>query len=250
MRAFSTVKKNFIYGAPGLGDRVHSVLLSYNYALANDDSVNLHLTKHHWNRNKPESWAEILDLFPDNKVNIIPHLDFEPRSNSDFVNYVRSQGYYNAKAQIYKDYPQRFEPSEGVDLTSCLQYFPQLKAEDCSNDLSLPDKFITVQWDSTSRRRSINSGMQQKILNKYNDYDVVVVCGESQNNYLKNSLKHIAYAMTKAKLHVGIDSGFLHLSQVYFHPENIHIYTTSHSGKWSHHMHRAKDNGIRIYHES
>ena len=53
MRAFSTVKKNFIYGAPGLGDRVHSVLLSYNYALANDDSVNLHLTKHHWNRNKP-----------------------------------------------------------------------------------------------------------------------------------------------------------------------------------------------------
>ena len=79
MRAFSTVKKNFIYGAPGLGDRVHSVLLSYNYALANDDSVNLHLTKHHWNRNKPESWAEILDLFPDNKVNIIPHLDFEPR---------------------------------------------------------------------------------------------------------------------------------------------------------------------------
>ena len=39
MRAFSTVKKNFIYGAPGLGDRVHSVLLSYNYALANDDSV-------------------------------------------------------------------------------------------------------------------------------------------------------------------------------------------------------------------
>ena len=92
--------------------------------------------------------------------------------------------------------------------------------------------------------------MQQKILNKYNDYDVVVVGGESKNNYLKNSLKHIAYAMTKAKLHVGIDSGFLHLSQVYFHPENIHIYTTSHSGKWSHHMHRAKDNGIRIYHES
>ena len=250
MRAFSTVKKNFIYGAPGLGDRVHSILLAYNYGTINGQQVNLHLSKHHWNRNKPESWAEILDLFPKDKVNIITHLDYEPKSNPDFVNYVRLQGYHNAKAQIYKDYPQRFEPTEGVDLTSCLQYFPQLEAVDCSNDVNLPEKFITVQWDSTSKRRSINGSIQQKILSKYADYDVVVVGGQSTNDYLKNSLKHIAYAMTKAKYHVGIDSGFLHLSQVYFHPENIHIYTTSHSGKWSHHMHRAKDNGIRIYHES
>ena len=38
--------------------------------------------------------------------------------------------------------------------------------------------------------------------------------------------------MTKAKYHVGIDSGFLHLSQVYFAPQDIHIYTTS-PNKWS-----------------
>ena len=65
--------------------------------------------------------------------------------------------------------------------------------------MNLPEKFITVQWDSTSKRRSINGSIQQKILSKYADYDVVVVGGQSTNDYLKNSLKHIAYAMTKAK---------------------------------------------------
>ena len=87
---------------------------------------------------------------------------------------------------------------------------------------------------------------QSKILSRYKEYEVVTVGGQATNHLLRDSLKHIAYAMTKAKYHVGIDSGFLHLSQVYFAPENIHIYTTSGPGKWSHHMHRAKDNGIKI----
>ena len=64
--------------------------------------------------------------------------------------------------------------------------------------------------------------------------------------FVKNSLKHIAYAMSKAKHHVGVDSGFFHMSQVYFSPKNIHIYTTRHPKKWSHHMQRARDNGIFI----
>ena len=250
MRAYSSWRKNFLYGTPGLGDRVHSVFLAHNYGKINGDEVNLHLTKYQYNKHKPESWAEILELFPKGCVNIIPHLEHEPTSNQDFANYVRSQGYYNAKEQIYKDHPQRFEPTEGVDLTSCLQYFPQLPAEDCGKDLQLPEKFITVQFDSTSRKRSIKPHIRNRILSKYSDYQVVTVGGESQNDYLKNSLKHIAYAMTKAKHHVGVDSGFLHLSQLYFHPENIHIYTSSHSGKWSHHMFRARDNGIRIYNEN
>ena len=247
MRAYSTVKKNFFYGAPGLGDRVHSILLSYNYSVIENTPVTLHLTKYHWNRHKPESWPEIIQLFPKGHVAIMPHLDYEPTSNQGFVDYVKSLGYDNAEGQIYGDYPQRFEPKEGVDLTKHLKYFPALSAEDCSNDLNLPEKFITVQWDSTSKRRSMDNNWQAKILSKYEGYEVVTVGGQASNDYLKNSLKHIAYAMTKAKYHVGIDSGFLHLSQVYFPPNNIHIYTTRSPGKWSHHMHRAKDNGIKIY---
>ena len=87
---------------------------------------------------------------------------------------------------------------------------------------------------------------RQDILEKYKNYEKIVVGGESKNELLKNSLKHIAYAMSKAKHHVGVDSGFFHMSQVYFSPKNIHIYTTRHPKKWSHHMQRARDNGIFI----
>lgn len=243
MRAYSTVKKNFHYGAPGLGDRVHSILLSYNYGLMENTSVMLHLTKYQWNRHKPESWPEILSLFPKGSVGVMPHLDCEPADNLDFVTYLKERG-YDAQAQIYADYPQRFEPKEGIDLTAYLRYFPQLDAE--PQDIKLPKKFITVQFDSTSKKRMIKPAQRQRILDNYKDYEVVVVGGESNNDLLKNSLKHIAYAMSKATYHVGVDSGFMHMSQVYFAPENIHIYTLSPKDRWSHHMHRAKDNGIKI----
>ena len=95
MRAYSTVKKNFHYGAPGLGDRVHSILLSYNYGLLENTQVMLHLTKYQWNRHKPESWPEILSLFPRGSVAIMPHLEYEPTSNQAFVEYVKNKGYKN-----------------------------------------------------------------------------------------------------------------------------------------------------------
>ena len=243
MRAFSTVKKNFHYGAPGLGDRIHSVLLAYNYGVLENSPVTLHLTKYQWNRHKPQSWPEIIDLFPKGTVEIMTHLDFEPTSNADFVKYVRDKG-YDAHAQIYGDYPQRFEPVEGIDLTNCLKHFPQLKAD--MQDIKLPKKFITVQFDSTSKKRMIKPNQRQDILNNYKDYEIVVVGGESKNVLLRDSLKHIAFAMNNATYHVGVDSGFMHMAQVYFSPENIHIYTTSPKDRWSHHMHRAKDNGIKI----
>ena len=46
MRAYSTIKKNFHYGAPGLGDRIHAVLVAYNYGLMEKSPVTLHLTKY------------------------------------------------------------------------------------------------------------------------------------------------------------------------------------------------------------
>ena len=160
MRAYSTVKKNFHYGAPGLGDRIHSILLSYNYGLMENSPVTLHLTKYQWNRHKPESWPEIINLFPKDSVAIMPHLDCEPKDNADFVSYVRQQG-YDAHAQIYADYPQRFEPKEGIDLTAYLRYFPQLDAQ--PQDIKLPKKFITVQFDSTSKKRMIKPKQRQAI---------------------------------------------------------------------------------------
>ena len=143
MRAYSTVKKNFHYGAPGLGDRIHAVLVAYNYGLMEKSPVTLHLTKYQWNRHKPESWPEITSLFPTESVVIMPHLDCEPTDNVDFVNYVRRT--YDGHAQIYADHPQRFEPKEGVDLTPYLTHFPQLKAE--TQDIKLPKNWYDNAHD-------------------------------------------------------------------------------------------------------
>ena len=48
----------------------------------------------------------------------------------NFVDYVKQKGYSNAEGQIYGDYPQRFEPKEGIDLTKYLKYFPLLKSKE------------------------------------------------------------------------------------------------------------------------
>ena len=54
--------------------------------------------------------------------------------------------------------------------------------------------------------------------------EVLVVGGQAQGK-LRRSLKHIGYAMANADFHVGVDSGYMHLAQLYFKPENIYIYT-------------------------
>ena len=50
-RAFSTVRTNFKFGAPGLGDRIHHILFAYNYSVMENTPVTLHLTKYQWNKN-------------------------------------------------------------------------------------------------------------------------------------------------------------------------------------------------------
>ena len=246
MRAYSTIKKNFFYGAPGLGDRIHHIMLCYNYSLVENTPVTLHLTKYQWNRHKPDSWPEIMSLFPEGKVFIEKHLDHEPKDNKSFLEFVKNVGYKNAEEQIYDDFPQRFEPKEGIHCSKYLKLFPNLTAKG-QQDLSLPsNNFITVQFDSTSKNRMMKQKNRQQILAKYKNYEKIIVGGESTNPLLKNSLAHIAFAMSQAKFHVGVDSGFLHMSQLYFDAEKIHIYTTRDPSKWSHHLRRGYNNGMKI----
>ena len=236
----------FFYGAPGLGDRIHHVMLCHNYSVMENTPVTLHLTKYQWNRHKPDSWPEIISLFPEGKIFIEKHLDHEPKDNESFLEFVKNLGYKNAEEQIYDDFPQRFEPKEGIHCSRYLKLFPNLPAK-VQQDLNLPNNnFITVQFDSTSKNRMKKQKNRQQILAKYKNYEKIIVGGESPNPLLKNSLAHIAFAMSKAKFHVGVDSGFLHMSQLYFNPEKIHIYTTRDPSKWSHHLRHGYNNGMKI----
>ena len=229
-----------------MGDRIHHVMLCHNYSVMENTPVTLHLTKYQWNRHKPDSWPEIISLFPEGKIFIEKHLDHEPKDNESFLEFVKNLGYKNAEEQIYDDFPQRFEPKKGIHCSRYLKLFPNLSAK-VQQDLNLPNNnFITVQFDSTSKNRMMKQKNRQQILAKYKNYEKIIVGGESPNPLLKNSLAHIAFAMSKAKFHVGVDSGFLHMSQLYFNPEKIHIYTTRDPSKWSHHLRRGYNNGMKI----
>ena len=52
------------FTTPGLGDRVHSVLLGHLYSLLHDDKVTIHLTADKNDKpRKQQSWPEIISLF-------------------------------------------------------------------------------------------------------------------------------------------------------------------------------------------
>ena len=62
-----------MYSCPGFGDIVHSCLLTYRYGQAHGEPATLHIASHQNNRDKPEIWAEVAALFPDNTVFVKAH---------------------------------------------------------------------------------------------------------------------------------------------------------------------------------
>ena len=73
MRYMSTRIKQLPYGCPGFGDIVHSVLLTYNYGSYFGEPATLHIATHQFNKDKPETWKQVLDLFPNGSVKIEYH---------------------------------------------------------------------------------------------------------------------------------------------------------------------------------
>lgn len=238
------------YTAPGLGDRIHGVTTGWAYGQAHNTPVTIHLTSAKLEGgqfgNKPESWAEILRLFPKGAVTIIAHR-YEPYDEQQWVKFLNSKGYTGAEIYSYKDHIGTYESVENIDISQYLKKIPLLTAEPV--DMQLPEKFITVQWDSNELKRTLVPAARQEVMNKYiqEGYEVVVVGGEAADNNLRWSLKHVAYAMSKAELHVGVDSGFMHMAMLYLPYDRIHLYNEK-EGFWSHHMLRALDNGAVLNH--
>lgn len=226
------------FTCPGLGDRVHSVLLAYLYSPI--EPVTIHITVDKWSiangvmsDKKCKSWLEITDLFPNNII-IQPH-PIENIPDVKWVDYLRNLGYDNVTTYHYKDafnmHPNDFEIGE--DASVWLQTLPMLKAE--HYNINLPKDFITTQFDSTDKQRSISLLQQTTITNKYRaeGFDCIELTGDM-------SLKQIAYILSKAKYHVGIDSGMLHMAMLYLPYNRIHLYN---NGYKSHHLLRAVRNG-------
>ncbi len=194
------------FTAAGLGDRIHSVTLAWAYGQG--EPVTLHLSRQHLTGgqfgNKPESWAEIVALFPAGMI----ELSLEPCD----VTY------------RYGDHPGPHEPA-GFDIAPYLKRIPLL-ADGPRED------YVTAQWDAGGPGRRVRRP----------DIPNAVIVGGEASGDMRWSLRAIGAVMARADAHVGVDSAFFHLAQLYLPMERIHLY---HRDRVSHHVRRARDNGAR-----
>ena len=230
------------YTTPGVGDRAHSVLLAYQYSIAHNKPVMLHLTSDKYGKQiKKDSWAELLSMAW-RQVMIRPW----PVCNlpeDEWLKYLHDQG-VSAEIYYYKD-NLKLHRDETVVPLEISQYLEQLPCiEPLDVPLTLPEKYITVQWD-TSPDRAISPIKVMAIEEAYKSlgYEIVPVGGDAKIEELRTSLPHIGKAMAYAKYHVGIDSGMMHIAQFYKRYEDIHIHN---NGFKSHHLYRAVRNGSKL----
>lgn len=222
------------YTTPGLGDRIHTATLGWAWG----PPVTLHLTADKLSggqfANKPASWAEIVSLFPAGSLVLRPH-PVAGLPEDEWVEYLRRQG-YPAKTYWYGDFPGRCEGRGEVDMAKCLRSFPLLTA--APQPIELPERFVTLQADSNGPGRAMPPEVEARVRERW----PVVVVGGAATGDLRWSLSHIAYALSRAEAHVGVDSAFLHLAQLYLPPERIHLWARS----LSHHARRAVVRGVHL----
>lgn len=251
--SMSIRRSNFPYTCPGLGDRVHSVLLGYQYGLKHGQPCTIHITSDKNGKpRKKRSWTEIVSLFPEGSVQVVAH-DVKGLPDVEWRAYLAEKG-FETEAYCYADTFKEnvLDRRVPLDAAELLREYPRLDPPEKAVTI-LPSKFITTQWDSSGPGwgRKLAREWIEKIMGKYEDegYKIVVVGGDSESETLRNSVRHIAFAMSEADLHVGVDSGMMHLAGLYRKPEEVHIYTSKFI---SHHTVRARNSGsiINRYYEN
>lgn len=255
MRYMSTRIKNLPYGCPGFGDIVHSCLLTYNYGQHYGKPATLHIAPHQYNKMKPQTWKQVMDLFPQGQMYLKIHKFYE-ESDEAFLQHVLQQ-YPSAKLHYYEKYPGKLQnvlqPSFFVDEYQ--RSFPQLKPE-CYDPILikqlLPSKFVTAQFDASSRKRNLTSEQIDMACSYWREqgYKIINVGGQARHPALMTA-PLAGYTMSRARAHLGVDSGYMHFAQMFLKPSDIYIYTNRTIDKWEHHLKMFKDNGVHIneYHQ-
>ena len=217
----------------GLGDRIDYLCTANMLAQqANDDFITIHkrYTPNPTQKQEFICWDELSSLFKPRHM--ILEMSDNFHSNLKFLNYPR----YDIKSEKYHN------------LLTSLGDFPKIKVKDYSKEMPpLPKKFITMQWDAGQQRRRCSEDEIQRIVDFYKDlgYEIIGVGGQASNPILRNDLHKIAYIMSKADLHVGVDSGFMHLAKIVMPSNKIHIYTSNFTHQFkSRHLQNLLDVGV------
>jgi len=213
---------------PGLGDRLHTAMIAYRYSMTHDVPVRLHVTqKQFYNRpDKEKSWKEILSILPKGTVEIMPHpTGGTVFTDEEWLTYLRDKGFEDVELYWYKG-PGTKPPHATLLADDYLSKFIPVPAIDCSENISLPKKYMVEQWDSSDYNRCLNVLEVERVRAYYrsNGYEIITVGGEGKNFYTKTSLKHIGYYLANCDVYCGVNSGFFHFAQWYLPMNKIKIY--------------------------
>jgi len=185
-----------------LGDTIDFALLAHMISKVENDVVNITCkhTKVHWYNEylkKIKFFVKIIDL---GNVTI----DQEGNPSRMFAH--TTLGKLNAPKQ-YIPYSKQIK-----DITTKNE-IPQFKIE-------LPDNFVTTQWDAKQNYRVLDPKRIKNIESYYKaqGYDIVNI-GNRKYEY-----PQCLYILSKAKHHVGADSGIAHLAKLVMPADKIHLY--------------------------
>lgn len=212
------------FTASGLGDRIHHCTVAWCLG----PPVTLHLAPQHMQGgqfgNKPESWQEIVGLFPPGAITI--EVDAKPGPWPVFR---------------YGDQPAPTDTPAAIDAEPLLRRVPPLEAE--PQEMDLPVRFVTAQWDANGPSRTIPVEGRGAIVAELRrqGIDILTVGGEAEGP-LRWSLRHIAWAMTRSEGHVGADSAFMHLALLYKPYPSVQVHTR----RLTHHTQRVRANGAQV----
>ncbi|HJO01751.1 MAG TPA: hypothetical protein QF458_02415 [Candidatus Woesearchaeota archaeon] len=248
IRSLSIKKKNRRYTTPGLGDRIHTLMIGYLFSQAKNDEVTVHLTSDKGIERKLKSYQQLLELFPSNTVHINVH-DIQGLSEAKWIEYLQQKN-IDAKPYFYKDYQHlnKLDKTEEIDISKYFKNFTPLKFKNKSTFILPTNKFVVAQFDSTDKQRGIKRQIVNKILENYTNqgYEILVVGGGASNELLMpthpNNIVNTAYVISNAELYVGVDSSMMHMASMFLPGKKLHLYHTGAVEK-SHHLLRNIDNG-------
>lgn len=205
----------------GLGDRIDYLCTANMIAQdANDDWVTIYKNS----RYGFKGWDELSFLFKPRHM-ILELVDGDYDKNLKFLNYPKYNIGYNRRGT------SELVKSDYQDLLTKFKDFTKIIPKDFSNQIKLPEKFITMQWDAAEFKRRCTEDEVVRIIEFYKNmgYKTIVIGGQSSTRELRNDLHKIAYIISKADLHVGVDSGFMHLAKIILPSNKLHIYTSNYA---------------------
>ncbi len=137
-----------------------------------------------------------------------------------------------------------------INLLKSVDDYSKIDVPD--QDVNLPDKFVTIQFDGNQGLRTGCSAEEVARIKSFyikQGYQLVTVGGAATDPLLKGktaNLLNIAYAMKNADLHVGIDSGMMNFAKMVIPCDKIHVYTSDQDKFRSSLLTRCVEKGTKV----